>query len=419
MTESQDMDCTSKPPPSALDHLKVLDLSRVLAGPWATQILGDLGADVVKVESPDKGDDTRGWGPPFLATASGAPGDAAYFTACNRNKRSLTIDFSNPEGAALVRRLAAEADVLVENFKLGGLAKFGLDYETLKAVNPKLVYCSVTGFGQTGPYAHRAGYDFLIQGMGGLMSVTGQPDGAPGAEPMKVGVAVADLFTGMYATVAILAALAHRDRTGEGQHIDCALLDCQVAMLANQGANWLVGQRRPGRLGNNHPNVVPYRVFAASDGFVIVACGNDGQFRRLCAALGDDSLAEDSRFQTNAGRIEHRELIDGALAALIAPRSRDEVVASLESVQVPCGPINDVPDVFADRHIKARGLEIGLTREDGQTIPMVGFPVALSATPASYRLAPARLGADTEAVLGEWLGIEAEGLEALRDKGAL
>lgn len=397
----------------------MLDLSRVLAGPWATQILGDLGAEIVKVETPGKGDDTRSWGPPFLPEDDGITGDAAYFTACNRNKKSLTIDFSNPEGASLVRRLAAHADVVVENFKVGGLAKYGLDYESLREVNPKLIYCSVTGFGQTGPYAHRAGYDFLIQGMGGLMSVTGQPDGTPGAEPMKVGVAVSDLLTGMYAAVAILAAVVHREKTGEGQSIDCALLDCQVAMLANQGANWLVGGAQPRRLGNNHPNVVPYRVFGALDGFVIVACGNDSQFQRLCVALDARELAEDERFRANAGRILHRDLVDSTLAQLISRKKRDELVALLEKAGVPCGPINNVPDVFADPHVQARGLATELERGDGEKIPTVGFPVRLSETPASCRTAPARLGADTDHVLHDWLGLDPDRIETLRAKGVL
>nr|WP_245504853.1 CaiB/BaiF CoA-transferase family protein [Aquabacter spiritensis] len=407
------------PGPGALGHLRVLDLSRVLAGPWASQILGDLGAEVVKVEAPGQGDDTRTWGPPFLTDSEGNTGDAAYFSACNRNKRSVTIDFAKPEGAELVRRMAAGADIVLENFKTGGLAKYGLDYENLKAVNPKLIYCSVTGFGQTGPYAHRAGYDFLIQGMGGLMSVTGHPEHMPGGGPMKVGVAVCDLFTGMYAAVAILAAVTHRERTGEGQHIDCALFDSQVAMLANQSANWLVGGVVPERLGNNHPNVVPYRVYPTADGHVIVACGNDGQFQRLCAALGRPELAYDERFLTNAGRIVNRQVLDDLLTELLSEHCRDAVVTLLETVHVPCGPINTVPDVFADRHARARGLEIELAREDGTKLSGVAFPARLSATPASYRRAPPVLGQDTQETLRTWLGLDEEAVARLRQDGVV
>ncbi|MBA4791589.1 MAG: CoA transferase, partial [Rhizobiales bacterium] len=338
--------------PGALSHLRVLDLSRVLAGPWASQILGDLGAEVVKVEAP-AGDDTRTWGPPFIPDAEGNRGDAAYFTACNRNKKSITIDFSNPEGAELVRRMAARADIVVENFKVGGLKRYGLDYESLRAINPAIIYCSVTGFGQTGPYSHRAGYDFLIQGMAGLMSITGQPDGTPGGEPMKVGVATCDLFTGMYAAVSILAALTHRERTGEGQHIDCSLFDSQVAMLANQAANWLVGSVEPKRMGNSHPNVVPYRVFPGSDGYVIVACGNDGQFQKLCVALERTDLGEDPRFRTNAGRVADRVELEAELTRTLSALTQHEIIDRLERAQVPCGPINTVPAVFEDPHAVA------------------------------------------------------------------
>ncbi len=401
-----------------LSHLKVLDLSRVLAGPWAGQALGDLGADVIKVESPQGGDDTRKWGPPFL-DALGETRDAAYYTACNRNKRSVTIDFARPEGAEMVRRLAARCDVVIENFKVGGLAKYGLDHESLRACDPRLIYCSITGFGQTGPYAHRAGYDFLVQGMGGLMSVTGQPDGAPGAAPMKVGVAVSDLFTGMYAVSAILAALIHRDRTGEGQHIDCALLDCQVAMLANQGANWLSGGLVPTRLGNNHPNVVPYSVYPVADGHVIVACGNDGQFRKLGIALGSPALADDARFSTNDARVRNRAATDDELTRLLAKLTREEAIAKLECAGVPCGPINALPDVFADPHVKARGLEVMLERSDGARVSGVAFPARLSATPATLRAAPPRLGQDTEAVLGEELGLDAPAIASLRAQGVV
>ena len=387
----------------ALAGLRVLDLSRVLAGPWATQMLADLGADVVKVESPDGGDDTRKWGPPFMEGADGTRSDAAYFACCNRNKRSVVLDFRTPEGAETVRALAAGADILVENFKLGGLAKYGLDYASLREGNPGLIYCSITGFGQDGPYAHRAGYDFLIQGMGGLMSITGQPDGAPGAEPMKVGVAVADLFTGMSATTAILAAVNWRHRTGQGQHIDCALLDSQIAMLASQASNWLNGGVVPGRLGNSHPNVVPYRVFEAADGHVIVACGNDGQFARLCDALGCAELATDARFATNEARIENRAAVEGLLGQVIGPLDRGDVIARLEAAGVACGPINTVPDVFDDPHVQARGVAVPMQRADGTVVQTTAFPAKLSETPATYRRAPPSLGEDTAAVLEDWL----------------
>ncbi len=404
------------PPARALGHLRILELSRVLAGPWATQVLADLGAEVVKIERPGRGDDTRSWGPPFLTGADGEPGDAAYYTACNRNKRSLAIDFAQPEGADLVRRLVPRFDVVIENFKVGSLARYGLDYPALRELHPGLVYCSITGFGQDGPYAARPGYDFLIQAMGGLMSITGLPDGEPGGGPVKVGVAISDLFTGMYAAVSILAALAHRERTGEGQHIDCALLDCQVAMLANQAANWLVGGQVPRRMGNSHPNVVPYRVYAVRDGHVIVAVGNDEQFRRLCAALDAAALAEDPRFASNAGRVRHRAALDTRLAELLAGWGRAELVARLESAGVPCGPINTVPEVFADPQVEARGLVVPMTRADGTTLSTVAFPARLSATPARYRRAPPPLGADGEQVLGSLLGLDAEALAGLRER---
>lgn len=401
----------------ALSHLKVLDLSRVLAGPWAGQVLGDLGADVIKVEAL-QGDDTRKWGPPFVDAADGAR-DAAYFTACNRNKRSVAIDFAQPEGAELVRLLAARCDILIENFKVGGLAKYGLDHQSLRAANPRLIYCSITGFGQTGPYAHRAGYDFLVQGMGGLMSITGQPDGADGAAPMKVGVAVSDLFTGMYAVSSILAAVIHRDQVGEGQHIDCALLDCQVAMLANQGANWLASGVTPARMGNNHPNVVPYRVYPVMDGHVILACGNDRQFRKLSAALGSPDLADDARYSTNEARVRNRAAIDAELTSLLAGLPRSEAIMRLEHAGVPCGPINSLPDVFSDPHVKARGLEVNLERSDGTRIGGVAFPARLSATPATFRVAPPSLGHHTEAVLAEELGVESSTFATLRARGVI
>ncbi len=401
----------------ALDGLRVLDLSRILAGPWAAQILGDLGAEVIKVENPKGGDDTRHWGPPFVPGAAEEARTAAYFTSCNRNKRSLAIDFSRPEGAALVRDLARQSDVVIENFKVGGLAKYGLDYATLARDNPGLIYCSITGFGQTGPYAHRSGYDFLIQGMAGLMSITGQPDAAPGGEPMKVGVAVSDLFTGLYAAVSILAALNHRHETGEGQHIDCALFDSQAAMLANQAANWLVGGRRPGRLGNNHPSVVPYRPYPVRDGHIIIAVGNDGQFQRLCQALGAADLAKDPRYRTCADRVDNRDALDAALIERLAVLTREEAIGLLEDVNVPCGPINEVPEVFEEPNAKARDLVVALPDGNGGEIRSVAYPAKLGLTPAAYKLAPPKLGADSETVLSELLGLDAARLAALRDDG--
>ncbi len=404
---------------AALGHIRVLDLSRVLAGPWAAQSLADLGAEVIKVESPRGGDDTRRWGPPFIKTADGTRGDAAYYTTANRNKSSVTIDFSASEGAELVREMASRSDVLIENFKLGGLRKYGLDYDSIRAVNPGIVYCSITGFGQDGPYAGRPGYDFLIQGMGGLMSITGQPPGTPGGEPVKVGVAVCDLFTGMYATVSILAALTWRDRTGEGQHIDCALLDAQVAMLANQASNWLAGGVVPEPMGNNHPNVVPYRAYPTSDGHVIITCGNDSQFQRLCGALGVDDMAANPKFRTNEDRIVNRDALDARLTALLSGFTRAEAIEKLEAVRVPIGPINALPDVFADPHVKARALEVPTRRPDGTEIPVVAYPARLNRTPATYRKAPPALGDDTDEVLSKLTELSPDEIADLRKRGII
>lgn len=388
--------------PSALEGVKVLDLSRILAGPSATQMLADLGADVVKIENPDGGDDTRGWGPPFIEDETGKRSEAAYFACCNRNKRSVSLNFTRAEDVQIVRDLAKKADILVENFKLDGLKKYGLDYDALKEINPRLIYCSITGFGQSGPYAHRPGYDFLIQGMGGLMSITGQPDGTPGAEPVKVGVAICDLFTGLNAVSAILAALHYRNRSGEGQHIDCALLDCQVAMLANQSSNWLNCGITPQRMGNNHPSIVPYRVFAVADGYVIINCGNDGQFARLAEVLGMAEMAEDERFKTNEARCQNRELTDQRLAERIVSFEKDRLIALLEAANVPCGPINDIPAIFGDPHLQHRQMEVSLSREDGASFKGVAYPPKLSKTPASYHAAPPQLGAHNRDVLKEW-----------------
>ena len=405
---------TNRDTPMALAGIKVLDLSRILAGPYAAQMFADLGADVVKVENPNGGDDTRKWGPPFTKNADGSRDDAAYFSACNRNKRSVTIDFSTKDGADLVRQLAAKADILIENFKPGGLQRYGLDYASIAAFNPGIIYCSITGFGQTGPYSHRSGYDFLIQGMGGLMSITGQPDGSLGGGPMKVGVAVCDLFTGMFAANAALAALAYRSRTGIGQHIDCALLDSQISMLANQSANWLNAEICPGRMGNSHPSVVPYTVYEAKDGFVIIACGNNKQFIRLTAALGIPALADDDDFASNEARIKNRDRLDTMLGDIIAKLDRVQVIDKLETAGVSCGPINNIAEVFADPHVKARGARIDQQREDGSQISSTAFGAKLGVTPAQYRTAPPRLGQHNDQVMQEWAGLGADAVAALR-----
>ena len=384
-----------------LHGVRVLDLSRVLAGPWATQTLADLGAEVIKIERPGAGDDTRLWGPPFTTRMDGSRGDAAYFLCANRGKKSVELDIATPEGAETVRRLAATCDVVVENFKTGGLAKYGLDWPSLEKVNPRLVYCSITGFGQDGPDAHRAGYDYMIQAMGGLMSVTGQPDGAPGAEPMKVGVAVADLFTGLYASNAILAALMHARATGEGQHVDVALFDVQAAMLANQATNWFVSGRAPTRMGNAHPNLAPYQPFPCTDGMVVIAVGNDGQFRALCGALAAAGMGTDPRFVSNAARIEHRAEMTATLAALTAVHDMAGLMARLEAAGVPCGPVNTIDQVFAEPQAVHRGLEIEQTRADlSAPVRTVASPIRLSKTPVAYDRPPPALGADTAEVLG-------------------
>ena len=391
--------------PTALNGLKVLDLSRVLAGPWAGQMLADLGADVVKVERPGSGDDTRAWGPPWLKDAHGRhTSDAAYFFCANRNKRSVAIDMATPDGQALLQRLAAEADVVLENFKVGGLRQYGLDHETLCARHPRLIYCSITGFGQTGPYAPRAGYDFLIQGMGGLMSITGRSDAEEGAGPQKVGVALTDVMTGLHATIGILAALQHRERTGAGQHIDLALLDVQVAALANQAGNHLISGKVPGRMGNAHPNIVPYQDFPTADGDMILAIGNDGQFARFCEVAGHAEWALDERFATNAARVANRAVLIPLLRQATVMRTTREWVVALESRAVPCGPINRIDEVFADPQVVARGLRVELPHPVAGTVPGVANPIRMSATPVVYRSAPPVLGAHTGEVLADWLG---------------
>jgi crotonobetainyl-CoA:carnitine CoA-transferase CaiB-like acyl-CoA transferase len=403
-----------------LSHIRVLDLSRVLAGPWCGQILADLGADVIKVERPGAGDDTRTWGPPWVRDAAGSETrESAYFMCANRGKRSVTIDLANPAGRTIVERLAAMSDVLLENYKVGGLAQYGLDYASLSARNPRLVYCSVTGFGQTGPYARRAGYDFIIQAMGGLMSITGERDDLPGGGPQKVGVAVADLMTGMYATVAVLAALAERERSGRGQHVDMALLDTQVAMTANMAMNYLASGRPPARAGNAHPNIVPYQTFAASDGQIVIAVGNDGQFARLCEIVGRPELAGDARFATNPARVRHRDVLVPILAALIRERPMAFWTGALEAAGVPCGPINDLGQVFADPQVQQRGMRIELPHPTAGQVPLVASPIKLSRTPVEYRAAPPTLGQHTHEVLTELLSMTEAEVASLRDAGAI
>ncbi|MFT3953646.1 MAG: CaiB/BaiF CoA-transferase family protein [Piscinibacter sp.] len=414
--------------PLPLAGVRVLDLSRVLAGPWCTQTLADLGADVVKIERPMRngsgGDDTRGWGPPFLHDRDGHDtAEAAYYLGTNRNKRSVTVDIARPEGQELIRRLASHSDVFVENFKVGDMARYGLDSERLLALNPRLVYCSITGFGQTGPYRDRAGYDYAVQGMGGLMSVTGPSrqeiaDDAPGGGPQKVGVAVADLFTGMYATTAILAALRHRDATGQGQAIDMALLDTQVAMLANLGANYLTTGVAPQRAGNAHQNIVPYQVFEAADGHMILAVGNDGQFAKFCEVAGCPELARDPRFARNADRVRHRAVLVPLLAERMRRRPKAEWLAALEAAKVPCGPINDLAEVFADPQVRARGMTVELPHPLAERVRLVASPMKLSATPVQYRRPPPLLGEHTDAVLAE-AGLGLEDIAALRAAGVL
>jgi crotonobetainyl-CoA:carnitine CoA-transferase CaiB-like acyl-CoA transferase len=385
--------------PGPLSGLRVLELARILAGPWAGQILADLGADVVKVERKGAGDDTRGWGPPFMPAADGGHLGAAYFHAANRGKRSIEVDFESEEGREIVRKLAARSDVLIENFKVGGLAKFGLDYKSLSALNPRLIYCSVTGFGQTGPYAPRAGYDLLVQGMGGIMSVTGQADG----EPMRIGIPVADIFTGVYSAVGILAALAQREKTGKGTQVDTALLDTQSGVLANQALSYFASGKAPGRIGNAHPVVVPYQVFPAADGFVIIACGNDTQFVKLCNALGVPEIGSDPKYKTNADRVVNRESLISGLCATTSKLTRAQILEKLDAVNVPAGPINNLDDVFADPQVIHRKMQLALKSEDAPngTIPGVRTPIVIGGEPmASERPSP-RLGQHSAEILRE------------------
>jgi crotonobetainyl-CoA:carnitine CoA-transferase CaiB-like acyl-CoA transferase len=390
--------------PKPLQDIKVLELSRILAGPWAAQLLADLGADVVKVERPGAGDDTRSWGPPFVEAAHGGDLSAGYYHSCNRGKRSVAVDFESADGQETVRRLAARADVVIENFKLGGLRRYGLDYDSLKSLNPRLVYCSITGFGQTGPYAPRAGYDFIIQGMGGIMDLTGEA----GGEPQKPGVAFADIFTGVYAVVGVLAALRRRELTGEGGHLDMALLDTQTSVLANQALNYLVSGEVPKRMGNAHPNIVPYGVFPVLDGHIIVAVGNDGQFRKFTRVLGQPALANDARFRTNTDRVKNRAVLVPLLTELMLQRRRDELLAALAPEAVPAGPINSVADVFADPQVLARRMRLDLPAPDakGGAIPTVRTPILLDGDPMVAERPSPRLGEHTDEILSDpaWVG---------------
>lgn len=403
-----------------LDHIRVLELSRILAGPWAAQTLADLGATVIKVEKPGVGDDTRTFGPPFFTTSDGRrTGESAYFMSTNRGKRSVTIDFVQPEGQLLVTQLAAASDIVIENFKVGGLAKFNLDYASLKSVNPGLIYCSITGFGQTGPNRDKPGYDFMIQGTGGLMSITGEPDERPGGSPIKVGVAVADIFTGLYATIAILGALASRDRTGHGQHIDISLLDSQVSILANQAMNYLVSGQVPKRMGNAHPNIVPYQVFATSDGHVILAVGNQNQFVRFCEVAGRPDLVSDERFASNPSRVDHRDELIAVLNQIFRTRTSRYWIETLENAGVPCGPINTIADVFADPQVQARGMRLELHHPILGAVPSVASPIKYSETQISYDRAAPMLGEHTDEVLRDLLGVTLEEIDRMRKRGII
>ena len=417
------MTAASQPPsglPKALGHIRVLDLSRVLAGPWCSQNLADLGADVIKIERPGSGDDTRAWGPPYAKDPDGNDTtEAAYYLTANRGKRSVTVDIASPDGQQLLRELVKHCDVVLENYKVGQLKRYGLDYETLKAIKPDLVYCSVTGFGQDGPYAHRAGYDFLIQGMGGLMSVTGERDDLPGGGPQKTGVALTDLMTGMYSTIAILAALTHRDRSGQGQYIDMSLLDVQVAMMANMGSNYLNSGKPPKRWGNAHPNIVPYQTFACADGHIIVATGNDGQYQKFVEVGGRPELAKDERFATNPQRVKNRDVLVPMLAEMVLTQPRDFWIDKLEEVGVPCGPINDLDDVYKNPQVQARQLVVEVPHPTAGSMKLVRSPMKMSASPTDNDVAPPLLGQHTDEILRDMLGRSDADIAALRAKGVL
>jgi crotonobetainyl-CoA:carnitine CoA-transferase CaiB-like acyl-CoA transferase len=403
-----------------LTGVRVLDLSRILAGPWAGQLFADLGAEVIKVERPGKGDDTRGWGPPFLKDRDGRDtGESAYFLCANRGKRSITLDIAKPGGQQLARELAQISDVVLENYKVGDLKRYGLDYGALAALNPRLIYCSITGFGQTGPYRDRAGYDFMIQGMGGLMSFTGERDDAPGGGPQKVGVAIADLMTGLYSTVAVLSALHERQASGKGQYIDMALLDTQVAWLANQNANYLIGGEPPRRMGNAHPNVVPYQTFPTSDGDLILAVGNDSQFAKLCAAAGIPEAAADPRFASNAARVANRDACAAAIAPAMKTRTTAEWVTLLEPLGVPCGPINRLDQVFDHPQVRHRGLRIDVPHPLSGSVPLVANPIKFSRTPLAYDTPPPMLGQHTEEILRDLLNKSEAEVASLRQSGVI
>jgi formyl-CoA transferase len=410
----------SRPPSGPLAGVRVLDLSRILAGPWAGQVFSDLGAEVIKVERPGRGDDTRAWGPPFLKDTSGRDtSEAAYFLCTNRGKKSITLDIARPEGQRIARELAQVSDVLLENYKVGDLRRYGLGYEDLSAVNPRLVYCSITGFGQTGPYRDRAGYDFMIQGMGGLMSFTGERDALPGGGPQKVGVAIADLMTGMYSAVAVLAALHERQASGQGQYIDMALLDTQVAWLANQNANYLIGGKPPVRMGNAHPNIVPYQTFPTKDGDMILAIGNDGQFAKFCEAAGLPDVPKDPRFKDNAARVAHREACVGAIAPAIRNKTTAEWFERLEPLGVPCGPINRLDEVFANPQVRHRGLKVEVPHPLSGSVPLVANPIKFSRTPLHYDTPPPLLGQHTDEILRELLKRSEAEIAALRGNGVI
>jgi len=400
--------------PRPLSHIRVLDLSRVLAGPWASQNLADLGAEVIKIERPGSGDDTRAWGPPFLKQADGKEtNESAYFLSVNRGKKSVTLDISKPEGQRIARELASRCDVLLENYKVGGLAKYGLGYNDVRRINPRIVYCSITGFGQTGPHAHRPGYDFIFQGIGGLMSITGERDDLPGGGPQKVGVAVTDVLTGMYAALAVTAAVAHRERTGKGQYIDMALLDTIVAFGANQIFNYFVSGKVPARYGNAHANLVPYEVFPTADGHIILAAGNDGQWESFCKAAGKPELAADARFRTNPDRIRNRKELIPLIRDIMKERERKDWIERLDAAGVPCGPINDYREVFDDPQVRHRGLKIEIPHPLGGNLPGIASPMRFSETPVQYDLPPPLLGQHTREVLGGLLGIPDDELDRL------
>jgi len=404
----------------ALSHIRVLDLSRVLAGPWCSQNLADLGAEVIKVERPGIGDDTRHWGPPFVKDAQGQDtAESTYFVCINRNKRSITVNLSKPEGQEIIRQLVLESDVLIENYKVGDLAKYGLDYASLRQIKPNLIYCSITGFGQTGPYAHRPGYDYIVQGMGGFMSVTGEADGFPGGSPQKAGVAIADLFTGMYASSAILAAVIHRDRTGEGQMIDIALLDTQVAMMANVASAYLSTDEVPRRWGNTSPIVVPYQTFPTSDGWMIVAVGNDSQFRHFVKVGGEEHLADNPRFSENPLRVQHRAELVPLLEAMTRKKTKAQWISLLDEIGVPCGPINNMKEVFANEQVQARKLAVSVPHDTAGTMKLVASPIRMSATPTEIRMAPPTLGQHTNEILREYLKLDSSAIEALHKQGVV